>query len=169
MQLDWEQCGSFRHPGCNAKHAATDWLHALLPALQLVLHNPLALNLLGAASGPGAEAGAGAAGAAGGAAAEIEHFRLDMPAACGTGGPAAEVAEKLLHLLALLKLNLVQRKVREHWGRGWLACQQPAWRVHARMHAACMPQRSALALPLYNPTCLTLPTRCLSSPRSWCS
>ncbi len=52
------------------------------------------------------------AAAAGGAAAEIEHFRLDMPAACGSGGPASEIAEKLLHLLALLKLNLVQRKVR---------------------------------------------------------
>ena len=35
-----------------------------------------------------------------------------MPAGCASGGPAAETAEKLLHLLALLKLNLVQRKVR---------------------------------------------------------
>lgn len=34
-----------------------------------------------------------------------------MPAGCASGGPAAETAEKLLHLLALLKLNLVQRKV----------------------------------------------------------
>ena len=34
-----------------------------------------------------------------------------MPPGCASGGPAAETAEKLLHLLALLKLNLVQRKV----------------------------------------------------------
>ncbi|KAL4430654.1 hypothetical protein ABPG75_005910 [Micractinium tetrahymenae] len=76
---------------------------------KLVLHNPLTLNLLGAAAG---QAGAAAAAAAaGGAAAEIEHFRVDLPAGCDAGGPAAETAEKLLHLLALLKLNLVQRKV----------------------------------------------------------
>lgn len=115
---------------------------------KLVLHNPLTLNLLGAATSgeqvrepvcighalllpkPNAaawlgcrllatlqptlhpsQAGAAAAAAAGGAAAEIEHFRIDMPAGCASGGPAAETAEKLLHLLALLKLNLVQRKV----------------------------------------------------------
>ncbi|PSC74391.1 DEAD-box ATP-dependent RNA helicase 16 [Micractinium conductrix] len=75
----------------------------------LVLHNPLTLNLLGQATG---EAGAAtAAAAAGGAAAEIEHFRVDLPAGCSASGAAAETAEKLLHLLALLKLNLVQRKV----------------------------------------------------------
>lgn len=34
-----------------------------------------------------------------------------MPSGCEAGGPATEAAEKLLHLLALLKLNLVQRKV----------------------------------------------------------
>jgi hypothetical protein len=128
---------------------------------QLVLHNPVALNLLGKATGegdevrgntarggegggrgsPGWQAGCGnrgptanqaavrcrssgglltlhtsapvqaaAAATAGGAAAEIEHLRVDMPPGCG-GGAAAEVTEKLLHLLALLKLNLVQRKV----------------------------------------------------------
>lgn len=60
---------------------------------------------------PCLQAGAAAAAAAGGAAAEIEHFRIDMPPGCASGGPAAETAEKLLHLLALLKLNLVQRKV----------------------------------------------------------
>ncbi|KAL4423346.1 hypothetical protein ABPG77_006141 [Micractinium sp. CCAP 211/92] len=76
---------------------------------KLVLHNPLTLSLLGAATG---QAGAAAAAAAaGGAAAEIEHFRVDLPAGCDAGGPATETAEKLLHLLALLKLNLVQRKV----------------------------------------------------------
>jgi hypothetical protein len=49
---------------------------------------------------------------AGGAAAEIEHFSVGMPAGCKAGGVATETVEKLLHLLALLKLNLVQRKVR---------------------------------------------------------
>lgn len=76
---------------------------------KLVLHSPVALNLLGQATGEGGEASAAAA--AGGAAAEIEHFRVDLPAGCGSGGAATEAAEKLLHLLALLKLNLVQRKV----------------------------------------------------------
>lgn len=66
------------------------------------------------------QAGAAAEAAAGGAAAEIEHFRLDMPPGCASGGPAAETAEKLLHLLALLKLNLVQRKVGAV--RQWAAC-----------------------------------------------
>jgi hypothetical protein len=63
---------------------------------------------------------AAAAATAGGAAAEIEHLRVDMPPGCG-GGAAAEVTEKLLHLLALLKLNLVQRKVcvrMSVWGVG---------------------------------------------------
>ncbi|EFN55662.1 hypothetical protein CHLNCDRAFT_23258 [Chlorella variabilis] len=63
---------------------------------KLVLHSPVALNLLGQATGEGGE---------------IEHFRVDLPAGCGSGGAATEAAEKLLHLLALLKLNLVQRKV----------------------------------------------------------
>jgi hypothetical protein len=65
-----------------------------------------------------AQAGAaGADAAGGGAAAEIEHYRLDLPVA--SAGAGAQTAERLLHLLALLKLNLVQRKV----GRlaGWLA------------------------------------------------
>ena len=52
---------------------------------------------------------AGADAAGGGAAAEIEHFRLDLPVA--SAGAGAQTAERLLHLLALLKLNLVQRKV----------------------------------------------------------
>ena len=61
-----------------------------------------------------------AAAAAGGAAAEIEHFRVDLPAGCSASGAAAETAEKLLHLLALLKLNLVQRKVSGGKARGAL-------------------------------------------------
>ncbi|KAL4858273.1 DEAD-box ATP-dependent RNA helicase 16 [Chlorella vulgaris] len=74
---------------------------------KLVLHNPAALNLLGQSTAKGEEAGV----VAGGAAAEIEHFSVGMPAGCKAGGAATETVERLLHLLALLKLNLVQRKV----------------------------------------------------------
>jgi ATP-dependent RNA helicase DDX56/DBP9 len=72
---------------------------------KLVLHSPLALDLL--AAGGGGEEGAAAAG---GAAAEITHLRIDLPAACGGRGPAGEAGEKLLHLLALLRLALVAPK-----------------------------------------------------------
>jgi ATP-dependent RNA helicase DDX56/DBP9 len=75
---------------------------------KLVLHAPVSLDLLGAAGGAGN--GDADAAAAAGAAAEIAHFRLDLPAACA-GAPAAEMTERLLHLLALLKLGLVPRKV----------------------------------------------------------
>ena len=86
---------------------------------KLVLHSPVALDLLGAGGGTAAGTAAGAvAGTAGGAAAEIEHLRLDLPRGEGLGGGVAEANEKLLHLLALLKLNLVQRKVRRL--AGWL-------------------------------------------------
>ena len=69
-----------------------------------------------------AQAGAaGADAAGGGAAAEIEHYRLDLPVA--SAGAGAQTAERLLHLLALLKLNLVQRKVGRQagWLAGWQA------------------------------------------------
>ena len=74
---------------------------------KLVLHSPVALDLLGAAGGT---ADGTAGGTAGGAAAEIDHLRLDLPRGEGLGGGVAEANEKLLHLLALLKLNLVERK-----------------------------------------------------------
>jgi len=47
----------------------------------------------------------------GGAASEIEHRRIDLPPGCASGGPRHEVNEKLLHLLTLLRLALVPRKV----------------------------------------------------------
>lgn len=75
---------------------------------KLVLQNPIALDLLAAAGG--AE-GAGAPDDGAGAAAEIDHRSITLPAACGARGPASETGEKLLYLLALLRLNLVQPKV----------------------------------------------------------
>eukprot|EP00887_Chlorella_sp_A99_P008058 scaffold12.g8058.t1 len=86
---------------------------------KLVLHHPLTLNLLPPASG-GGEGGAGGAGGAaaaggcGGAAAEIRHFRIDLPAAgggSGGGAATAEAVERLLHLLVLLKYGLVPKRV----------------------------------------------------------
>lgn len=82
---------------------------------KLVLHNPLSLDLLsagaGAAGGGDGGAASGAAAGAAGAAAEITHYRIDLPPGAAAGGGAGETAERLLHLLALLKLGVVQRKV----------------------------------------------------------
>ena len=83
---------------------------------KLVLHSPITLNLLGRGGG-GTGGGGGGASDAGGAAAEITHRRVDLPRACGSGGAATEAAEKLLHLLVLLKFGLVQRNVGRE-GRG---------------------------------------------------
>ncbi|PNH04028.1 DEAD-box ATP-dependent RNA helicase 16 [Tetrabaena socialis] len=72
---------------------------------KLVLHNPIALNLTaGAAGGGGAEAGGagrdGTSLASGsGMASEIQHFYIQCPR-----------ADKLLHVLALLRLGLVRKK-----------------------------------------------------------
>lgn len=82
---------------------------------KLVLHNPLTLNLLAAAgneeAGLGGDAGAASGG---GAAAEISHYRIGLPPAASTGAGSAaavETAERLLHLLVLLKYSLVPKKV----------------------------------------------------------
>lgn len=76
---------------------------------KLVLQSPESLDLLAAAGENGQDGDDELE--AGGSAAEIEHRRIDLPNACGSGGPHQEVAEKLLHLLTLLRLALVQRKV----------------------------------------------------------
>lgn len=108
---------------------------------KLVLHNPLALDLLalGGSGTPGSEGEPGAGGEGAGAAAEIEHFRIDMPPACEAGGEKGEVAEKLLHLLALLKLGVVRRKVgAPSFLRAMLAF---------RRHLASLQLRKAQVLP----------------------
>lgn len=66
---------------------------------KLVLHNPRTLDLLGAEAG---------VAPAGGVAAEVEHWRLDIPAHVPAG---AETLERLLRTLALIRLGLVKRKV----------------------------------------------------------
>lgn len=75
---------------------------------KLVLHNPIALDLLAAGGDVGNEGGNATHV---GSAAEISHFKIDLPAACGSGGVLAEINEKMLHLLVLLRLGLVPRKV----------------------------------------------------------
>lgn len=66
---------------------------------RLVLHNPRTLDLLGAERGDAP---------AGGVAAEVEHWRLDIPAHVPAGG---ETLERLLRILALIRLGLIKRKV----------------------------------------------------------
>ncbi|KAL6768544.1 hypothetical protein ACKKBF_B11150 [Auxenochlorella protothecoides x Auxenochlorella symbiontica] len=66
---------------------------------KLVLHNPRTLDLLGAEAG---------VAPAGGVAAEVEHWRLDIPAHVPAG---AETLERLLRTLALIRLGLVKRKI----------------------------------------------------------
>lgn len=114
---------------------------------------------------------ASAAAAAGGAAAEIEHFRVDLPAGCGSGGAATEAAEKLLHLLALLKLNLVQRKVRgwcwgtRLWaGQGYEPQAPPGRRQKALAGNGCAAQLAGGGTH----ASLTLPTPPPPMHRCWC-
>ena len=76
---------------------------------KLVLQSPELLDLLAVRKGDGEDDEGELE--AGGSAAEIEHRSIDLPAACGSGGPHQEISEKLLHLLTLLRLALVQRKV----------------------------------------------------------
>lgn len=86
---------------------------------QLVLQNPVSLDLLGALpqsiEGNALEAGTKDRAANLNSLAKdsdtIDHRRLDLPAACGSGGVKTEMTEKLLHLLTLLRLALVQKKV----------------------------------------------------------
>lgn len=80
---------------------------------KLVLHNPIALDLLAAGNSGHGEAGGplGGSDTLAGTAAEITHYRIDLPKACASGGLVGETTEKLLHLLVLLRLGLVQRKV----------------------------------------------------------
>ena len=79
---------------------------------KLVLQSPESLDLLATTTGGGAAGGdVNNDVEAGGAAAEIEHRRIDLPVGCSSGGTLQEISEKLLHLVTLLRLALVQRKV----------------------------------------------------------
>ena len=78
---------------------------------KLVLQSPESLDLLATSTGAGDGDDPNGDVQAGGAASEIEHRRIDLPPGCASGGPHQEVNEKLLHLLTLLRLALVPRKV----------------------------------------------------------
>jgi ATP-dependent RNA helicase DDX56/DBP9 len=75
---------------------------------KLVLQSPESLDLLASSTN---DDDTNNLHETGGAAAEIEHRRIDLPPGCASGGPHQEVNEKLLHLLTLLRLALVPRKV----------------------------------------------------------
>ncbi|KAG7668408.1 hypothetical protein Ndes2526B_g00871 [Nannochloris sp. 'desiccata'] len=77
---------------------------------KLVLQSPESLDLLASSTSQGGD-DATNLHETGGAASEIEHRRIDLPPGCASGGPHQEVNEKLLHLLTLLRLALVPRKV----------------------------------------------------------
>lgn len=81
---------------------------------KLILHSPVSLDLLGLSTnnengqeedGRGGGVGGGVVGAS---AAEIEHYRVELPF---VRDHTEEGSERLLHLLAMLRLGLVQRKV----------------------------------------------------------
>jgi ATP-dependent RNA helicase DDX56/DBP9 len=77
---------------------------------KLVLQSPESLDLLATSTSGNGDDDANMH-ETGGAASEIEHRRIDLPPGCASGGPHQEVNEKLLHLLTLLRLALVPRKV----------------------------------------------------------
>jgi ATP-dependent RNA helicase DDX56/DBP9 len=86
---------------------------------KLILHSPVSLDLLGLSNinnnnnnntyeGGQEEDGRGGGGVVGASAAEIEHHRVDLPF---VRDHAEESSERLLHVLAMLRLGLVHRKV----------------------------------------------------------
>lgn len=80
---------------------------------KLILHDPISLDLL-AKTAPEFDADdiTNPAGMHSlGAATDIDHRSIDLPAACAVKGRVTETMEKLLYLLALLRLKLVQSKV----------------------------------------------------------
>lgn len=82
---------------------------------KLILKNPISMDLLSSSNGmlenkPLVDATPMDA-YGGGAAAEIDHYKIELPSKCGSGGRNAEITEKLLHVLTLLRLKLVASKV----------------------------------------------------------
>lgn len=86
---------------------------------KLVLQNPISLDLLASSEADERDGGTNAAGqgsseigiGGGGVASEVDHRKIVLPAKCRSDGKISETTEKLLHLLTLLRLNLVGKKV----------------------------------------------------------
>jgi ATP-dependent RNA helicase DDX56/DBP9 len=87
----------------------------VLKLTKLVLTNPVSLDLtkVGVSRGEDGNGDSGGEGEDGGqvGGADVDHRELALPAACGKPGSLAEMTERLLLLLTLLKFGLVDKKV----------------------------------------------------------
>jgi ATP-dependent RNA helicase DDX56/DBP9 len=107
---------------------------------QLILHNPVALNLLVASGGDAAAAAGSACGAAAGGAAAAAGAAGGLLGAGGAGsaseivhyGYSCSADDRRLVVLALLKLGLLRKKVCVAYGGCFFVCEAGAMCVEGR-------------------------------------